>query len=187
MAQLEFTRVDHALVHKAARVLELLGEKGLTVVTAESCTGGLVAAVLSEAPGAAKLLHGGFVTYTKRHKVEALGVSPELLARCGAVSRETACALVRGALERSPADLSLAATGVAGPEPDEDGKPVGLLHLACARRGNGSIVTVQRDLGDIGRGAFRYRAVAEALDLIRRAGTGSVIRAQAQMTERARR
>src|ERR1051325_7048246 len=97
------------LVSRAAR------EK-LTIITAESCTSGLLATVLSEAPGASKILQGGFVTYTKEHKHVALGVSEALLSAKSAVCDEVACAMAQGALARSTADLAAAITGVAGPE-----------------------------------------------------------------------
>jgi len=96
-------------------------------VTAESCTAGkLAAALLSEAPGAAERLHGSFVTYTKANKTKSLGVSAALLQRRGAVCREVAVAMAEGALVRSPATVAVSITGVAGPDPDEDGNPVGL-------------------------------------------------------------
>ena len=116
---------SQSLLNAAERVMALAKEKRLTLVTAESCTSGLLAAVLSEAPGAAELLHGGFVTYTKCHKTIALGVPEALLTRKGAVCPEVAAAMAQGALARSAADLATAITGVAGPSPDEDGNPVG--------------------------------------------------------------
>jgi nicotinamide-nucleotide amidase len=118
----------------AERVLALAGERDLTIITAESCTSGLLATTLSEAPGAAKLLHGGFVTYTKANKAAALGVGADLLERRGAVCPEVAAAMAEGALARSPADIALAITGVAGPAKDEDGNPVGLVCIAIARK-----------------------------------------------------
>jgi nicotinamide-nucleotide amidase len=163
---LEFTRVDRALIEQAAAVMQLAKAKRLSIVTAESCTGGLIAAVLSEAPGAGDLLHGGFVAYTKDTKIAALGVPAELIEQHGLVSEAVARAMVQGALERSPADLGIAITGVAGPEPDEDGTPVGTVHLAAKRR-DGPTLHVQRQFGDIGRGACRYRGVEEALALLR--------------------
>jgi nicotinamide-nucleotide amidase len=169
--EIEFTRVDEALVRRACEVVALADQHGLSIVTAESCTGGLLAAVLSEAPGASEHLHGGFVTYTKAQKTAALGVPADLLARQGAVCREVAAALARGALDRSPADIAVAITGVAGPTPDEDGNPVGLMHFAAARRG-GPTLHCERRLGDIGRGKARYAAVQEALALLADVITG---------------
>jgi nicotinamide-nucleotide amidase len=156
------------LVEAAKEVLALAKQKRLTLVTAESCTSGLLASVLSEAPGAAELLHGGFVTYTKRNKTVALGVSEELLKSKGAVCEPVACAMAEGALARSPADLAAAITGVAGPSPDEDGNPVGLVCFAVARRGFPTS-HFQSHYGDIGRDAVREKAMAAALRALRRA------------------
>jgi nicotinamide-nucleotide amidase len=166
--EIEFTKIDEAIVRRAADVLALAKQKNLTVVTAESCTGGLLASVLSEAPGAGEQLQGGFVVYTKEHKSIALGVPPDLLKRESAVSEAVARALADGALSHSIADIAVSITGVAGPAPDEDGNPVGLAHFAAARRGFMTI-HLRRNFGDIGRGAVRYQAVMEALALIERA------------------
>ena len=163
---LEFTRVDRALVERAAAVMATAKRKRLSIVTAESCTGGLIAAVLSEAPGAGDWLHGGFVTYTKENKTAALGVPADLIERHGIVSEAVARAMADGALARSPADIAVAITGVAGPETDEDGTAVGTVHLAAACR-DGKTLHVRRQFGDIGRGACRYRGVEEALHLLR--------------------
>lgn len=168
MKDVEFTRVDEELVRQACSLMELLCAHRLSVVTAESCTGGLVVAVLSEAPGAGSHLHGGFTTYTKQQKAEALGIAPELIDRHGAVSAEVACAMAEGALARSSADIAVSVTGVAGPEPDEDGTPVGVVHFAAARRERPTLPAV-REFGHIGRGPCRYAAVREAFALIRRA------------------
>jgi len=154
--------MDQHLDQMAEQVLALAKRHDLTVVAAESCTAGLLCQVLSNAPGAAEHFHGGFVTYTKEHKTHALGVSPSLLREKGAVCREAAGAMAEGALLHSTADLAVAITGVAGPEPDEDGNPVGLVCLAVARRGSGTR-DLERRYGDIGRDAVRRRAVADAL------------------------
>jgi len=139
----------------------------LTIITAESCTSGLLATVLSEAPGAAKILHGGFVTYTKEHKAVALGVPEELLRSKSAVCDEVACAMAEGALARSSADLAAAITGVAGPEPDEDGNPVGRVFIAVARRG-GPVNCFEKNYGAIGRDAVREAAMADAIATLKR-------------------
>ena len=159
-----------ALVETARKVLGLAKENGLTIVTAESCTSGLLASVLSEAPGAAEFLDGGFIVYTKRNKAIALGVPEELLRTKGAVSAEVARAMAEGALERSPAQMSAAITGVAGPSPDEDGNPVGLVYIATARRGFPTS-HLQRNYGDLGRDAVRERAMEDALAALSRAAT----------------
>jgi nicotinamide-nucleotide amidase len=117
--------------------------------------------------GAAKLLHGGFVTYTKANKTAALGVPADLLRTCGAVCPEVAVAMAEGALARSPADVAIAITGVAGPDKDEDGNPVGLVYLAVARKSLLSVV-FERNYGDIGRDAVRERAMIDALREVER-------------------
>ena len=127
--------MDNSLTAMAEDLVALAARAKLTIITAESCTSGLLATVLSEAPGAGKILHGGFVTYTKEHKAVGLGVPDELLRSKGAVCDEVACAMAEGALARSHADLAAAITGVAGPEPDDDGNRVGRVFIAVARRG----------------------------------------------------
>jgi nicotinamide-nucleotide amidase len=162
---MEFTQIDQPLVKRAAAVMDLAKKRDLSLITAESCTGGLLAAVLSDAPGAAEHLQGGFVVYTEEHKQAALAVPPELLQREGAVSEAVARALAEGALTHSNADVSVAITGVAGPAKDDDDNPVGLVHFAAARRGIGTIHREKR-FGDIGRGEVRYRSIVEALGLL---------------------
>jgi nicotinamide-nucleotide amidase len=163
--KIEFPRIDAALIKRATEVVELAKECACTIVTAESCTGGLLAAVLAEAPGAGKQLQGGFVTYTKDQKTIALGISRALLGRESAVSEAVARSMAEGALARSIADLSVAITGVAGPESDEDGNPVGLVHIAAARRGAATLHHEYR-FGDIGRDKVVYQTVMAALDLL---------------------
>jgi nicotinamide-nucleotide amidase len=135
---------------------------GVTIVVAESCTAGMMCQVLSDAEGAADSFHGGFVTYTKEHKTRALGVSAALLHEKGAVCAEVARAMAEGALAHSGAGISAAITGVAGPEPDEDGNPVGRVCIAVARRG-AAARAFERHYPDQGRDAIRSRAVADAL------------------------
>ena len=135
---------------------------GLTIVTAESCTAGLLSQVLSDAEGAAEHFHGGFVTYTKGHKTCALGVPGDVLQKQGAVCGAVARAMAEGALRHSTATLAAAITGVAGPAPDEDGNPVGRVCIAVARRGQ-PVRDFEYDYGDIGRDTIRQRAVADAL------------------------
>jgi nicotinamide-nucleotide amidase len=147
----------------AERVLALAGACKRGVVTAESCTSGLLASALSEAPGAAELLHGGFVTYTKANKIAALGVPRDLLSGPrGAVCPAVAAAMAEGALQRSPAEVAIAITGVAGPSPDEDGNPVGLVCIAVARKSL-PLSGMEKNYGDIGRDAVRERAMVDAL------------------------
>jgi nicotinamide-nucleotide amidase len=146
----------------AERTLEVVAQRNASIVTAESCTAGKLAAVLSGAPGAAERLHGSFVTYTKANKTKSLGVSADLLQHKGAVCREVAVAMAEGALVRSPATLAVSITGVAGPDPDEDGNPVGLVCIAIARI-DADTVHLERRYGDLGREAVQERAMADAL------------------------
>ena len=132
------------------------------IVVAESCTAGLMCQVLSDAEGAADFFHGGCVTYTKAHKTRALGVPAALLRRKGAVCAEVARAMAEGALAHSDAVIAAAITGVAGPEPDEDGNPVGRVCIAVARRG-APARDFERHYGDIGRDTIRERAVTDAM------------------------
>jgi nicotinamide-nucleotide amidase len=163
---LECTRLDTALVAQAMKLLELCQAKDLHLVTAESCTGGLVAGVLTEAPGASKVVEGGFVTYSNRAKHDVLNVPDELLARYGAVSEPVARAMAAGALEETPdADLAVAITGIAGPGGGSEGKPVGLVHFAGARRGGPQLHRECR-FGDIGRGAVRRASIVVALEVL---------------------
>jgi nicotinamide-nucleotide amidase len=156
---------DLELARMTADLFKLLRAKKLSVVTAESCTAGLVALTLSDAPGAADLLHGGFVTYTKTNKTCALGVPAALIHEQGAVSREVAVALAIGALERCPADLAVAVTGVAGPDPDPDGNPVGLVYFAVGQRGRPPLDR-KRTFPNLGRASIRQAAVAEAVHFL---------------------
>jgi nicotinamide-nucleotide amidase len=159
---------DGNLAALAESVLALLRERGMTLVTAESCTCGMVALLLSRAEGASQHLHGGFVTYTKKNKAAALGVPLGALETKGAVSEPVALAMAEGALERSPADVSIAVTGVAGPSEDDDGNPVGLVHLAAARRGHPTL-HLEKCYGNLGRDVVLERAITDALHLLRRA------------------
>ena len=153
----------------AAEAVALLADcraHGLLLATAESCTGGLIAAILTEVPGSSDVFERGFVTYSNEAKTEMLGVPAHLIARHGAVSEEVARAMVLGALKNSRADLAVSVTGVAGPGGGSAEKPVGLVHLAGAFRGR--VAThVERRFGDIGRRSIRLAAVGEAFRLIR--------------------
>ena len=154
------------LVKDAAKLLEALRARGLTLAAAESCTGGMIAAILTEVPGSSDVLERGFVTYSNAAKTELLGVPADLIRSRGAVSEEVARAMACGALAHSPADIAVAVTGVAGPGGGTPAKPVGLVHLAAARRG-GEIRHRELRAGSVGRAAIRRLAVAEAFTLIR--------------------
>ena len=146
----------------ADALIERAKQADLGIVTAESCTAGLMCQVLADAEGASQFFHGGFVTYTKPHKSCALGVPEALLREKGAVCAEVARAMAEGALKHSNAGIAAAITGVAGPEPDEDGNPVGRVCIAVARRGFPTR-DLERNYPDVGREAIRERAVADAL------------------------
>lgn len=153
---------------EAARaLLDEAKRRGLKIVTAESCTGGLIAASLAAVPGASASLERGFVTYSNEAKIELLGVPAELIARRGAVSMEVALAMVDGVLKHSPADIAVAVTGIAGPDGGSAEKPVGLVHIAAARR-NGPRLHAEKRFGDIGRTAVQAESVAVAFDLMTR-------------------
>jgi nicotinamide-nucleotide amidase len=159
--------IDQSLAASARRVMDELKRKGLTIATAESCTAGLVSAVLSLAEGASDTLHGGFVTYTKTDKIMALGVDETLLADEGSVNAQVVRQMAAGALARSPADLVLAVSGVLGPSPDEDGNPVGLVYFCCQRR-NGEPACTRKDYGAKQNDLLRRQTVLDALEMISR-------------------
>jgi nicotinamide-nucleotide amidase len=156
---------DQATIEAATALLELCKARGLMVATAESCTGGLVAGALTDIAGSSAVVERGFVTYTDVAKEQMLGVPADTLRQHGAVSRETAEAMARGALRRSPADLAVSITGVAGPSGGTATKPVGLVHFAAAARG-GSLIHRERRYGEIGRAEVRRRSVLEALAML---------------------
>ena len=157
----------------AADLLARCRAERLRVATAESCTGGLIAALLTEVAGSSDVVERGFVTYSNEAKSELLGVPAVMIARHGAVSAETARAMVEGALRHAPADLAVAVTGVAGPGGGSAEKPVGLVHLAALRRG-GAILHQEARFGAIGRAEVRLQTVDAALVLLGRLiGTGA--------------
>jgi nicotinamide-nucleotide amidase len=151
----------------AETVLAEARAKNLKIVTAESCTGGLVAGALTEIAGSSDVLERGFVTYSNDAKQECLGVIDDTLDKFGAVSASTAIAMAEGALANSKADVSVAVTGIAGPGGGSPEKPVGLVHFAAARRGAATAMEVRR-FGDIGRHKIRMESVEVALTLLRR-------------------
>ena len=159
---------DPDLETRAKKLVERYSAAGLMLATAESCTGGLVAGLITEIAGSSAVLDRGFVTYSNEAKVGMLGVSVETLAAVGAVSEATAREMAAGALEHSRADVTVSITGVAGPGGGSAEKPVGLVHFACARR-DGPIVHVERRFGDLGRAAVRRAAIEQALDLLENA------------------
>jgi nicotinamide-nucleotide amidase len=156
------------MTNRAAALLGAYREKGLKIATAESCTGGLVAALLTEISGSSAVVERGFVTYSNEAKIELIGVPVELIAAHGAVSEPVARAMAEGALAHSRADVAVGITGVAGPTGGTATKPVGLVHFGLARKGAGTI-HLERRYGDLGRENVRRRAVEDALDLLEQA------------------
>lgn len=155
-----------ALLSEAKALLSLARERDVRIATAESCTGGLIAALLTEIPGSSDVVERGFVSYSNRAKEELLGVPHELIAEHGAVSAPVGGAMAEGALRNSRAQLSVAVTGIAGPGGGSAEKPVGLVYIATARTSGDTIVQEHR-FGDIGRDAVRMATVKEALMLLR--------------------
>ncbi|HEX8668671.1 MAG TPA: CinA family protein [Allosphingosinicella sp.] len=156
------------LLEAARKVVEANRAAGRRLAVAESCTGGLVAAALTEMPGSSDVLEGGFVTYSNAMKEAVLGVSEDVLETFGAVSVATAWAMAQGALARTGADTAVAITGVAGPGGGTERKPVGTVIFARARRGANpkEIVADTKEFGDLGRGGVRLQAALCALDLL---------------------
>jgi len=156
---------ERELRASAKRVLEVFRARGLKVATAESCTGGLVAAALTEIAGSSDVLDCGFVTYSNEAKRAMLGVSASTLKRYGAVSGETAAAMAEGALKHSHADIAVAITGIAGPGGGSKDKPVGLVYIGLATPKH---IEVQRHLLTFDRETFKFFAAQYALDSVRR-------------------
>jgi nicotinamide-nucleotide amidase len=151
------------LDEQAERLMHRLCDAGLRVATAESCTGGMLAALLTDIQGAGHGFDRGFVTYSKEAKIDLLGIARDLLEQNDAVSEVVARAMAEGALDRSEADIALGVTGFAGPA--GDGCEEGLVHFALARRGRG---TVHREehFGAVGRGAVRVKSLKALLDML---------------------
>jgi nicotinamide-nucleotide amidase len=157
--------MDDELRAAARQVLDACIARRLTVATAESCTGGLVAGALTEIAGSSAVVISGFVTYSNEAKERMLGVPSSVLAQWGAVSRPTARAMADGALARSPVDLTVAITGIAGPGGGSAEKPVGLVHFAGASKAGAKVEREER-YGDIGRSEVRRRSVLAALAIL---------------------
>ena len=156
------------LVEAARRVVVENLAAGRRVTLAESCTGGLVAAAITEIAGSSEMFESGFVTYSNDAKLEMLNVSADVLETFGAVSVATAWSMAQGALEATGADVAVAITGVAGPGGGTEKKPVGTVVFARAERGAdpGHVVADRKDFGDLGRGGVRLQAALCALELL---------------------
>ena len=153
------------LVHQAEEVLIAARAAGVQLTAAESCTGGLIMACLTEVAGCSDVIERSFVTYTNLSKHEMLGVDADVLDTLGAVSEPVARGMAEGAVARTPAHASVAVTGVAGPTGGSPEKPVGLVHIASARDG---AATLHREcrFGNVGRSEVRKQTAAAALDLL---------------------
>jgi len=156
------------LVDMARKVVQANRAAGKRIALAESCTGGLVAAALTEIPGSSDVFLAGFVTYANEAKVDLLGVSEDVLDTFGAVSIATAWAMAQAALRRGNADVAVAITGIAGPGGGTDKKPVGTVVFARAERDGDpdKIVADRKEFGDLGRGGVRLQAALCALELL---------------------
>ena len=158
--------MNDALRAAATAVLDAARARKLKIATAESCTGGLVAGALTEIAGSSDVVDRGFVTYSNAAKQQMLGVTAATLRDHGAVSRETAEAMARGALGKAKADIVVAITGVAGPGGGTADKPVGLVHFAAASR-SGALTHAEMRYGDIGRETVRHKSVLQALAMLK--------------------
>lgn len=158
--------VDEEMREAAVALLELCQKKKLTLATAESCTGGLVAATLSEIPGSSAVLDRGFISYSNEAKQQMLGVTPATIDFYGAVSTECADEMAKGALAHASVDLAVSITGIAGPTGAVLGKPIGLVYFCAASR-SGRTIAHDRKFGDIGRTNVRRASVLQALAMLK--------------------
>ncbi len=163
----DFTLPDE-LIDSARKVVEANRAAGRRIAVAESCTGGLVAAALTEIPGSSEVFEAGLVTYSNETKFDLLGVSQDVLETFGAVSIAVAWAMAQGTLNRTVADTAVAITGIAGPDGGTGMKPVGTVVFARARRGAdpNDVVADMKEFGDLGRGGIRLQAALCALELL---------------------
>jgi nicotinamide-nucleotide amidase len=156
---------DADILVRAEKLLADARAGALKIATAESCTGGLVAGLLTEIAGSSDVFERGFVTYSNRAKQDLLGVPGALIRQHGAVSEAVARAMAEGAIRNSTAQLSVAITGIAGPGGGGEEKPVGLVHIAAARAGEATLHRECR-FGDIGRSEVRLKSVETALEML---------------------
>jgi nicotinamide-nucleotide amidase len=148
----------------AETVLDLCRRRSWKLATAESCTGGMIAAALTDIAGSSDVVERGFVTYSNEAKTDLLGVPAALIAQHGAVSQPVAAAMVTGALSHAPVDLAVSVTGVAGPGGGSPDKPVGLVHFGAARKG--APVKTERQIFSGDRDQVRALATRRALELL---------------------
>ena len=151
-------------INSASFILKTCSEQNLLIAAAESCTGGLIAACLTEVAGSSRVFDCGFVTYSNEAKNSILQVPLKIIDEYGAVSKEVSCAMAEGALQKSRADIAIACTGVAGPSGGTDAKPIGLVHIACVLKNNG--ISHKRYNFGGNRNTIRASTVTAALKLI---------------------
>jgi nicotinamide-nucleotide amidase len=156
---------DLVVLEIAEHLLDVCKAKKLTVATAESCTGGLVAGAISAISGSSAVLDRGYVTYSNHAKEQMLGVKPTTLEAHGAVSRECAEEMAKGALTHADVDLTVSITGIAGPTGATPGKPVGLVHFAAASR-RGQLISYEGQYGNVGRSQVRRLSLLQALTML---------------------
>ena len=156
---------DEEITKAVVALLDICKAKKLTVTTAESCTGGLVAAAISEISGSSLVLDRGFVTYSNEAKQQMLGVTPATIEVYGAVSKECAEEMAKGALAHAQVDLAVSITGIAGPTGAVAGKPIGLVYFCAAAR-SGRTIAHDRKFGDIGRSNVRRASLLQALAML---------------------
>lgn len=157
--------LDDDIADAAKRLFDICKRKHLTLATVESCTAGLIAGTFTELPGTSSVLDRGFITYSNAAKQDLVGVSAATLKAHGAVSRQTAEEMARGALAHAPVDLAVSVTGIAGPDGGSPEKPVGLVHFAAASR-SGQLVHAEKQFGAIGRSEVRKRSVLQAFRML---------------------
>ncbi|MEX0643678.1 MAG: CinA family protein, partial [Parvularculaceae bacterium] len=155
----------HRIWALAQSIVDKAGAEGVMIAAAESCTGGMIGAALTDVPGSSAVFERGFVTYSNEAKIEQLGVPAATIARHGAVSQEAARAMAKGALAQSRADIAVSVTGIAGPDGGNDEKPVGLVWFALATR-DGRTRTERRVFAHGSRSFVRLKAVETALLMI---------------------
>ena len=152
------------MIGNAEKLLHICERKGLKIATVESCTGGLLAGLLTAVPGSSAVVERGYVTYSNEAKAEEVGVDPALIETHGAVSPQVAEAMAMGALDRAPVDLTASITGVAGPAGGTAANPVGLVYIGAAARDRG--VEVRENRFDGNRDAIREESVRVALEML---------------------
>ncbi len=162
--------MNQEFTHLSETVLDICREARLKLATAESCTGGMVAAALTDIAGSSDVVERGFVTYSNEAKTELLGVPAAMIAAHGAVSAQVATAMAQGVLARAPVDLAVSVTGVAGPGGATSGKPVGLVYFGIMRKGGECRVERHNYQGE--RAAIRSAATERALELLLEAARG---------------